>query len=54
MSVITGLRNLYPHLGFDDRPLAASCTMAGWALCTHSWVTRTKRWPQEERSCSNR
>ncbi len=29
MSLITGLRDLYPHLGFDDRQLAASCD-DGW------------------------
>ncbi|KQX15235.1 MULTISPECIES: hypothetical protein [Ensifer] len=37
MSLITGLRDLYPHLGFDDRPLAASCD-DGWLGILHAFL----------------
>ncbi|MBW0366654.1 hypothetical protein [Ensifer adhaerens] len=37
MSLIYALRDRYPHLGFDDRPLVASCD-DGWLGIMHAFL----------------
>ncbi|MBZ7927541.1 hypothetical protein LAC81_37020 (plasmid) [Ensifer adhaerens] len=36
MSLTTGLSDRYPHLGFDERPLAVQCG-AGWLGILHAF-----------------